>query len=127
MKKVEFQEAMCQLASNATMVILGTKNCFKATPELSELDIAKCVLQSFYKAWYTEDHDMEVMGSAFEAKAPEMAGINRERFINVQILSAINMEIPSAYDEDVHCPVMFENNDYTKPTYIQITRGLPTK
>ncbi|BCR35187.1 hypothetical protein [Mariniplasma anaerobium] len=129
MKANEFREAMCQLVSAASNIILlnsidggkvkSRELYFKEQNNLSEEDIAKCILQYFYKAWYTKSRDFIVMSQCIENVTQEI-DINIETFINSQINHAISIEKASTYKIDLYPLIVFEDNDYKKGIYIKL-------
>lgn len=122
----EYKEAMCIIVNHCHQTLFRStynktntqvSEYFNVNSVEDEIKMAKSVSMFFYKAWYTESHDFDLMANIFHSKN---LNIDQSMFIDGMINTALNMEDHNQWSIEKYPLVFFEDNDHTKPFYIKV-------
>jgi hypothetical protein len=120
MSKEQFKEAICYLVNCSSETLMyhtvdpsnkKVNESFQVKSYDEVIKISKSVLMHFYKAWYQESHDFELMSTVFFNKHLD---IDESTFIDGIIHTALEVEDYRTWDSEKYPLIFFEDNNYTK-------------
>ena len=127
----DYKVAMCKLIESCTRVLMEyivdpssttLSGYFNVKTRSEEVDIAKSMSIYFYKAWFTEKHDFDVMSNRFYTQFSSCK-LSEQDFIESVIHVAMGMEDPSNWNVLQYPLIIFDDLNHTKPVYIKVTKG----
>jgi hypothetical protein len=126
MSKKQFNEAICYLVNCSSETLMHhllepsskkLNESFQVKSYDELIKVCKSVLIHFYKVWYQEVHDFELMSTLFFNKHLD---IDENTFIDGVIHTALEIEDYQKWDRKKYPIIFFEDNDYQKPFSIKI-------